>query len=93
MERGFLRRVTVSGSESLGLRVRPILLRPPRISQGNEVAAPAGWHGAKHLVSARDGVPWKWALSWEIESWEKECFPAHRAKALSVVYLRVGNQS
>ena len=48
MERGFLRRVMVSDSESLRLQVRPILLRPPRLSQGYEVVAPAGWHGAKH---------------------------------------------
>ena len=81
VERGFLWRVTVSGPESLRPRVRLILLRPPRISQGNEVAAPAVWHGAKHLDSARDSVPWKWALSWEIESWEKECFPAHRSQS------------
>ena len=71
-ERDFLRRKMVLGSESFRLRVRPNLLHPPRISQGNEVAAPTGWHGAKHLDSARDGVSWKWALSWEIETW-KEC--------------------
>ena len=51
VERGFLRRVMVSGSEGLRLQVRPILLRPPRLSQGNEVVAPAGWHGAKHQES------------------------------------------
>ena len=63
----------MSDSESVHLQVRPILLRPLRISQGNEVAAPAGWHAAKHLDSARDDEPWKRALSWEIETWEKEC--------------------
>ena len=71
-ERDFLRREMVLGSESFSLRVRPILLHPPRISQGNEAAAPTGWYGAKHLDSARDGVSWEWALSWEIETW-KEC--------------------
>ena len=57
-DRDFLRRVMVSGSESPLLPVGPILLHPPRISQGNEVTAPTGWHGVKHLDSARDGVPW-----------------------------------